>query len=40
MKIMNRDRNMFNPACEVVCFYNVNCRLAALVDESWIIKDF
>ena len=31
MNIMNSYRNMLNPDCEVVCFYNVNFRLTVLV---------
>ena len=36
--IMNRDRNMLKPDCEVVFFCNVNFRLTVLVDGSWIIR--
>ena len=32
--INNRYRNMLNPYCEVVYFYNVNCGLTVLVDGS------
>ena len=30
---------MLNPDCEVIFFYNINCRLAVLIDGIWIIGD-
>ena len=38
MDIMNRDASILKPYCEVICFYNVNCRLTALVDGSSSIR--
>ena len=39
MHIMNRESNIFNLDCEVVWFYNINCRLNVLIDGSWSIGD-
>ena len=39
MDIMNSYSDMHNPSCEVVFFYNVNCRFTNLVDGIWVIRD-
>ena len=39
MDIMNRDVNVFNSACEMVCLYDINGTLAVLLYRSWIIGD-
>ena len=36
---MNRDRNMFKCACDMVWFYNINCRLTFFIYELWSIWD-
>ena len=40
MDIINRYSNVFNSIFEVMCLYNINCRLTVLIDGSWIIVDF
>ena len=39
MEIMNREKNRFISACDLVCFYNINSRLAVLVYVSCISGD-
>ena len=39
MDNMNRDINILNLDCEVVCFHNANCRLTVPVDGSRSIGD-
>ena len=39
MDITNMGRNILNPDCEVVWFYNISCRFTVLVDVSWVIGD-
>ena len=39
MDIMNRDINLFNSACEIICLYNITIRLDVLIHGSWIIVD-
>ena len=39
MDIMNRDRNVFNYAFDMVCLYNINIRLDVFICASWSIGD-
>ena len=38
MDIMNKDRNIFNLACVMFCYYNVISRLTFLLDGSRSIR--
>ena len=33
------ESNMLKPACEVVCFYDINFRLTVLINVSWSIRE-
>ena len=39
MDISNRYRNMLNPSCEVIFFYDVSCRLSVTKYGVWSIED-
>ena len=36
---MNRYINMFKYACDMVYYYNINCRLTVVIDGSMSIRD-
>ena len=36
---MNRDRNMLDPAFELFCFYNIDCKLTVIIYGSWSTRD-
>ena len=40
MEIMNRDINVCNYACDIVCLFNINSRLYVLIYGIWSIGDF
>ena len=37
--VINRDINVFNSNCGMVCLYNINDSLDVLIGGSWSIRD-